>query len=81
MDKLALIIGPAPSELPFDQLLVRLSVERNRTREAIARYRAQPAGKVSKPTKKKRNAEMSKLLVETGLTPEELSALIKESKA
>ena len=80
MNRLSAIIGLAPSEIPFEECLVRVQTERTRVREALVRFRAAPPAKTRKPPKKKRHAELNKLLTEFNLTPEELSALIKEGK-
>ena len=82
MEGIKRIVGPAPSELSYEDCLALVRKERQRTREAFARFRAAPpAGKKTrKPSKKKRHAELQSMLDEFDLTPEELSALIKEGK-
>lgn len=43
MEKLRLVIGPAPSELPYEDLLARLANERERMTKAL--HAAKPARK------------------------------------
>jgi len=40
MDNLARIIGPAPSELPWEELRMKIGAERERVRAAIEYWRA-----------------------------------------
>ena len=80
MDKLRTIIGPAPSEIPFEDLIKRLAPERERVRQALARFRASPPPRKKSSKKPKANAELSKLLKETGMSPGDLMRLIEEEE-
>ena len=78
MNQLPRIIGPAPSELPPDALIIRVRTERNRVREALARFKARPIKRSGGPRKKGMSrANMSQLLTETGMSVEELKAMLK----
>lgn len=71
MNNLVRVIGPAPSELPFSDFLTRLKVERKRIIDEIANFR-----RVS--TKVTYASEISQILKETGMTPQELEKLIQQ---
>ena len=78
MNKLKLIIGPAPSELSYEALLARLSKERERISSVIEKMRM-PRAKKAKVKKKKKatkvsQADLLKLQEASGV---DLSSLMK----
>lgn len=77
MNNLSRILGPAPSELSHEELLSKLTTERNRVREAFTRFREAPMRKASKAAKKKTTRTLIK---NSGFSVEELLAMIEEEK-
>lgn len=70
MHRLRDIIGPAPSEMKKEELMERLSKERQRVVKALDNYAYKPQRKTKK--KKPKLAKSTKeLLAELGLTEEE----------
>jgi len=53
---LSLIIGPAPSELPNEELLAKLAAERDRVRRTFVWYRNENQVKQKAPKAKKTSA-------------------------
>jgi len=68
MRHLTYIIGKAPSEVPPNELRLRLEEQRNRARKAFE-YFKQITGQ--KKSKKTREPSITKILRETGLTKEQ----------
>ena len=84
MNNLVKVIGPAPSELSFEDFCTRLTEERNRVKEAIRLFNerrivkrsASPKKPASKKTKgAQKMASMSK---ELNLKPEEMLRILEE---
>lgn len=86
MDRLPSVIGPAPSELPFDQLIEKLQKERKRITTSIAMWRQNGSWERGKPkkTKTKTKKAISKAsasaLAAAGISPEEFRALLEQEK-
>lgn len=74
MDQLVRVIGPAPSELSFPDLLVRLGVERKRAIQEIELF--QGGGKKTTYAQ-----EISSILKKAGISGERLQELIREKLA
>jgi uncharacterized protein YidB (DUF937 family) len=77
------IIGLAPSEIPFQELLLRLSNERARVREAVASWISTPTPihriKSEVKTKgKSLDKSLKELIAQTGLTENQLLELIRK---
>ena len=62
MEKLKLIIGPAPSELPLGDLIERLSRERERVALTLARTIAAPKKAASKAARAPRQKRAKKTM-------------------
>lgn len=83
MDSLVRVIGPAPSELPLEDLIEKLASERNRVRRSLLWFKTAPEAKArSKKTGKKRptKRKLSTMAKKEGLSPEQLAAAIAELK-
>lgn len=84
MQRLINIIGKAPSELSFPDLVTRLSKERNRVRQALERFRTLPVKTAKKPSQKKASSQgeqdIKKLMKEGKVTKSKILELIKASK-
>lgn len=84
MQRLVEIIGPAPSEIPFKEFVIKLTVERDRVRRNLLAPQLPTKGKKSssrspsKKTTKKAQQEIGALMMEAGISQEELEKLIAE---
>ena len=84
MKNLIPIIGLAPSEIPFQELLLRLSNERARVREAVASWISSPTPihRIKSEVKEKKGKSLDKslkeLIAQTGLTESQLLELIRK---
>jgi len=78
MNRLVSIIGPAPSELSFPELITRLELERSRVRAALERFRTQPIKSAARPKKPASDEAQIKRMIKDGLiTQEEILLIIK----
>ena len=80
MNRLPSVIGPAPSELPWDSLIHKLTLERNRVRIALASYIPKQAKKKASPESLRKRAmkkEIQEMLKLAGVSPQELAAAMK----
>lgn len=79
MDRLTSIIGLAPSELPWNDLLVKLRVERERVRKALELW-SSSRGLKRKPSKPKgiTPAGIKLIAKETGQTIEEVEKIFSD---
>lgn len=85
MDKLARIIGQAPSEMPLTELRTKLLDERERVRRGLDYFKnvtlRKGKGKKKKATK---STQLTALMKEAGLTPAQFLKgieLLKQQKA
>lgn len=85
MERLKEVIGPAPSEMSDEALLARLAEERKRVGEALEGFfkNKGKAKRKRKPAKKRKAKKPSaeQLLLELGMTEEELLAARDELRA
>lgn len=83
MDNLSRIIGPAPSEMSFEELQKKLSEERSRVTKAIESTRfttPKPKRASTKPKSKRVTAKaLQQLLDGTGISLEELEKELKKN--
>jgi len=82
MNRLVSILGPAPSELSFSELIARLEVERSRVRAALERFRTQPIKSVVRTKKPTSDEAQIKRMIKDGLiTQEEILKIIQAQGA
>ena len=85
MQKLISIIGKAPSELSFPDLVAKLTTERNRVRQALERFRALPIKTIRKKAKEITTQggakDIKKLMKEGKVTKSKILELIKLAKS
>ena len=72
MNHLARIIGLAPSELPFEAFLTKLSSERQRVRESLEEFRLRKHLKPVSKAKAKSPSSLAAMQKALGLSPAEL---------
>lgn len=84
MNNLTKVIGPAPSELPFEAFLERLTKERDRVKQDIFAFnerksfkRAQPKKKAT-PRKGKKTNKVLSLSKELNLSPDQMLKILEE---
>ena len=84
MDKLPRIIGPAPSEMTFEALCDKLTIERERVSRGLYAYLNQPAKvkkkKAASPRKPKADMSLFHQAEALGLTLEDIERMAKELK-
>uniref|UniRef100_A0A6M3L0P2 Uncharacterized protein n=1 Tax=viral metagenome TaxID=1070528 RepID=A0A6M3L0P2_9ZZZZ len=80
MNNLPRIIGPAPSELTFEQFCERLSHERDRVRKAIELFRSSVglSSQTKKPSKTSLNKQLAALMKDLNLTEEEVLKIVED---
>ena len=82
MQRLINIIGKAPSELSFTELITKLTQERNRVRQALEHFRTLPV-KLPKKAKNKTTSEdkaIKNLMNEGQITKSKILELIQQAK-
>ncbi len=74
MEKLVLVIGKAPSEIPFSSLLTRLSLERERISALAQSFRGAKKPKAKKVSKSKKitQKDLAKIAEMTGVNLKDL---------
>lgn len=81
MRRLPEIIGPAPSEMPLEELVAKLRLERDRVRVGLKAFVEAPAKKQRTTAKAKKKGwtqkKMQAMLDEYGLTAEEFQKLLE----
>lgn len=79
MDRLIRVIGPAPSEVPWDDFITRLRAERVRVTESLANYipEIKTKGKVRKKKGEDKLIGIAKLMKELGVSMDELKEEIE----
>lgn len=86
MQRLISIIGKAPSELPFPDLLSKLAKERDRVRQALERFREGAKAPVKQASKAKARSPSSdgaaiKKLISSGkISKSKILELIQQAK-
>ena len=85
MERLSEIIGPAPSEMSFEELLKKITLERYRISTILYTYRTAPIAaprKAGSPAKAKKvtKTAVQKLMAAEGISAEELAAILKAKK-
>ena len=78
MNRLVSIIGLAPSEMPFSDLIAKLEKERNRVRAALETFRNQPL-KATRTTKSKPiplSKQIKRMIADGLITEEEVLMII-----
>jgi len=83
MNNLDRIIGPAPSELPWEELRAKIGIERDRVREAIDWWRAGGGAKASHGRTKTEpgfsNRELKLMAKTLGVSLAELNVLLAKA--
>ena len=86
MNSLTRVLGPAPSELPFEELLEKLSLERDRMRRNLIWFQNNNAQRKPKKAAPKAKAgggrapKLSTLAKRAELSPELLAQALEELK-
>lgn len=79
MNRLPSVIGPAPSELLRQDLLLKLRMERERVATEIRNFQAARAPKPKRASKAKKRKEFENLLGNAGLTMEQVKEMIRKN--
>lgn len=80
MNKLPSVIGPAPSELPWEALLSKVRGQRTRARDAIASFRHRVAPASRAKDKGLTRTQIKHILKETGMTIEQFNVWLDQRK-
>lgn len=84
MDKLVRIIGEAPSEMPLEELRIKLLNERERVRRGLDYFKNVTLRKGKGRKKAAKSTQLNALMAEAGLTPAQFLKgieLLKQQKA
>lgn len=80
MDRLVSVIGPAPSELNYEDLITKLRTERERISRSLVALR-QPSARKAKAVAKKTTKTLSALAKQHGLAVGDLQKLLEKELA
>ena len=84
MDSLKRLIGPAPSEMPIQDLLEKVAIQRDRVRRNLLWF--QTHGAMNKPMARKKKAlpkrqpKLSTLAKKAGVSSEDIAAVLAKLK-
>ncbi len=77
MNRLIAIIGPAPSEITWDDAMLRLREERCRVRKELELFKIRTTTSKKPRARKVTTKNMKALTEETGLSSEDMLTLLK----
>lgn len=79
MNRLPSVIGPAPSEVPMEEFIIKLRKERQRIVNSIELWKKSPPKKGKTKRASGLSNEIIRAAMEAGISPEELELMLKEA--